>query len=151
MIVSPAVSRDIENIAQAAQEFAKNGYPTDKCCEDHIWTVIRDAMDNTNALVAVLRDEGEFAGCFLGVVGPHVLTGKLSCAEIFFWVEPRYRGHGRKLLDYVQKLALQRGCSELVLSAPQSAERAATLFRRWGFKPAETWYRKELKCPYSQR
>lgn len=144
MNVSEAATRDIENIVRAATEFAKTGYPNDPCSEEHLWTVVRNAMDSTDALAAVLRDEGEFAGCFLGSVGANLLSGQLMCAEIFFWVEPGYRGHGRKLLSYAQRWAKERGCSAIVLSAPRSAERAQEVFRRWGFKPTEHWYRKAL-------
>lgn len=144
MNVSPAVSRDIEDIVRAVLEFAKSGYPDDTCDEDHIWSVVKSTMDSRDALVAVLRDEGEFSGVFMGSMGANLLTGRLICAEIFFWVEPRYRGHGKRLLTYAQRWALENGCVSFVLSAPKGAERASMVFERWGFVPTECWYRKAL-------
>lgn len=144
MIVYEAMARDIDCIVSAAIQFAKTGYPTDVSNADHLRGVVRNAIDSDASIAAVLRDDGDFAGCFLASIGPNILTGHLVCAEIFFWVEPSHRGHGGRLLSYVTRWARGKGCSSLVLSAPEGAERASRLFMRLGFMPAEHWFRKEL-------
>ena len=48
-------------------------------------------------------------------------AGKTVCAEVFFWVSPRYRGHGKQLLTYVENWARSRNCDAVALSRPESA------------------------------
>lgn len=143
MIVRPALPRDIPWIVDAAAEFAAEAYPGDPVDETHVDGVVSMAMQSDDALVVVLDDDA-FAGCFLATMGANALTGKPVCAEVFFWVSPQFRGHGKKLLDYVENWASDRGCRGVALSRPESAERAGKVFEAWGYAPSERWYRKKL-------
>ncbi len=145
MIVRPALSRDIPWIVDAASEFASEAYPGDRIDETHIDGVVFGALGSDDALVAVMEAEGDiFAGCFLATCGQNPLTGKTVCAEVFFWVSPRFRGHGKQLLTYVENWAKSRGCDAVALSRPESAERAGKVFEAWGYAPTERWYRKNI-------
>lgn len=144
MIVRPALARDVPAIVDAAAEFAALAYPGDHVDETHVDGVVCMAMQSDDALVAVLDDNDAFAGCFLATVGANPLTGKPVCAEVFFLVAPQFRGHGKRLLDYVENWARDRGCRGVALSRPESAERAGKVFELWGYAPSERWYRKKL-------
>ena len=145
MIVRPSLPRDIPWIVDAASEFAIEGYPGDRVDEDHVYDVVTAAMRRDEALVAVLEADGDkFAGCFMATSGDNLLTGKPQCAEVFFWVAPQFRGHGKRLLTYVENWARARGCETAALSRPESASRAGKIFEAWGYAPAERWYRKKL-------
>lgn len=144
MIVRPALPRDIPWIVDAAGEFAADAYPGDRIDETHIDGVVCCAITDESALVAVLEIGGAFAGCFLATVGENPLTSKPVCAEVFFWVAPQFRGHGKRLLTYVENWAKSKGCVGVALSRPESADRAGKCFEAWGYAPVERWYRKTL-------
>jgi GNAT superfamily N-acetyltransferase len=135
----------VPHIVNAAVRFAKDAYPNDPCDEGHIAGVVMHAIDDDDALVAVLEtDVLEFAGCFLGCTGPNPLTGRLECAEILIWVEPKFRGRGRALLDYAEEWAKAKRCHSVALSRPEALDRVGRVFMAWGYSPSERWLRKVL-------
>lgn len=144
MILRLAEARDVPFICTAVRELAAKDYQQDKCNPSHIYDVIETAIESPTSLVAVMDDEDKFAGCFMGTIGQNLLSGSLTCAEVFFWVEPRYRGHGKKLLKFAENWARSKDCKTFALSAPQSAVRANMVFSKWGFTTSEVWYRKAL-------
>lgn len=146
MIVRRGEVRDVHKIVAGTLEFARTAYPDDKCDADHIATVIGDALTLDGGMVAVMETpKREFAGAFVGVVGANPLTGKPVCAEVILWVDPAKRGHGRKLMLYVEEWARSLGCTGLALSRPENFDRAGRLFEAWGYVPTERWYRKVLQ------
>lgn len=145
LIVRDGQPRDIPKIVAGTVEFARTAYPNDPCDRDHIATVISDAMALPGGMVAVMETDAKaFAGAFVAVVGANPLTGKPTCAEVILWVDPSSRGHGRKLVSYVEDWAKARGCKGLGLSRPEAFERVGRLFQAWGYAPTERWYRKAL-------
>lgn len=145
MIVRRGAPGDVSKIVAGTLEFARTAYPGDKCDANHIATVIGDALTLEGGVVAVMETpERKFAGAFVGIVGPNPLTGKPVCAEVILWVDPSSRGHGRKLIAYVEEWAKAQGCAGLALSRPEAFDRVGRLFEAWGYVPTERWYRKGL-------
>lgn len=144
MIVRPSVWRDIGNIVRAVNEFAADSYARDKVDADHVEQFVAKAIRSDAGLAASMFEGETFAGCFIGAVSQNPLTGQLGCAEIFFYVEPQFRGHGKRLLKYVEQRAKERGCETFALSAPESEDRAQRVFQAWGYVPCERWFRKVL-------
>jgi len=56
-----------------------------------------------------------------------------------FLVEPSFRGRGLSvgLLEKVEAVALERGCSKLTLEVLEGNHRASKIYRNFGFRPYE--------------
>ena len=122
-----------------------SSYKDDVIDPYHIHGVISASIENESAVVAILEtDGGKYAGCFMGIVSEGVLSPRKTCAEVFFWVDQKHRGHGRKLLSFVEDWAVDAGCTDFVLSAPVSSDRAGKVFKAWKFQHTESWYRKRI-------
>ena len=147
MKVRPGKHSDVAAIISAASKFAAStSYAnSDAVRENHVLDVVRSTFENPKALVAILEtDEGKFAGVFMGLLHPSLLSGDAVAVEIFLWVEPYARGHGKKLLSYFEDWAAERNCVDVALSHPASEGRVGRLFQAWGYSPSEHWYRKKL-------
>lgn len=144
MRVRTARPSDVEAIVSGAVRFAAERYPDDEPDPAHMASVVGDLVDS-DALALVLEGaNNEFAGCYLGATIANLISGKPVAVEILFWVEPKFRGHGRSLLAYVEDWARSQGCGSAVLSRPETAERAGKVFEAWGYVPCERHYRKVL-------
>lgn len=144
-MIRPGRARDIPAIVASAINFATENYPDDKCDPVHIESVIVAALATEDAVVAVMEaDDGVYAGCFVGGVGPNPLSGLPVLGEIIMWVEPQFRGHGGKLKGYVEDMCRSREWSGIAMSRPESADRAGKTFELWGYKPTERWYFKRI-------
>lgn len=76
------------------------------------------------------------------VVYPHFLSGEVVAGEVFWWVEPEYRGEGVKLLREAEKRVKQAGAHRMQMIAPNDA--LASLYRRLGYGFIEAAYQKTL-------
>lgn len=145
MKVRHATTKDIANVVNASVQFAAGAYPDDDVDEVYFSTVIEVAITRDDAVVAILEGpKGDFGGVFYAAMGPHPLNGSLICAEAIVWTADRYRGHGPKLLRFVEDWARKKGCKTAILSRPYRQERPGKVFEAWGYAPSEVWYRKAL-------
>ena len=144
MRARPARLDDVPAMVQGVVDFAAERYPGDAPDREHIAGVIASIMES-GSLVLVMDGPGDcFTGCYLGTVVPNMISAKPDLVEIFLWVEPGFRGHGRSLLGYVESWARAQSCASVVLSRPETAERAGRTFQAWGYSPCERHYRKVL-------
>ena len=145
MKVRHATTKDIANVVNASVQFAAGAYPDDDVDEVYFSTVIEVAITRDDAVVAILEGpKGDFGGVFYAALGPNPLNGSLICAEAIVWTADRYRGHGPKLLRFVEDWARKKGCKTAILSRPYRQDRPGKVFEAWGYAPAEVWYRKAL-------
>jgi len=147
VIVRKAEARDVPAIISGSIEFAGWAYPKDEVDRTYLANVIELAIERPDAVVAVLETPAkEFAGAFFAALGPHPLNGSPICAEMIVWTSPKGRGHGGKLVEYVERWAGRNGCPLMILSPPAEApERTAKVFKAWGYRPSEVWYRKAMQ------
>lgn len=125
--------------------FADEAYPNDEIDTGHVAAFLRATMANPDGLVAVMQtDSAMFAGMFVALLHRNLLTGAPSMGEILFYIDPESRGHGRKLLDYAEDWARERGCKRATLCHLETTPRLEIAYRRWGYKPLERSYQKEL-------
>ena len=75
---------------------------------------------------------------------PHMLTGQLYAAEVFWWSNPEARGTGLKLFYTAQAWAKAEGVSMMQLVAP--TPEAEQLYSRLGYHKIEAVYSKEFVC-----
>lgn len=88
----------------------------------------------------------EHRGTVVGMIGlllfEHPITGEVTATELFWWVEPEYRGSGVRLLKRGEHWAREAGARQLHMIAP-TAE-VGQLYERLGFGYLEAAYQKAI-------
>lgn len=102
-------------------------------------------LGSGDGCVAILEtDEGQFSGCFIGMAHAHLFSGKRMFGELFIYTTRNARGHGNKLRLFAEEWARDRDCTTFGIAYPVSESHLEKVYRRWGFVPCETHWRKEL-------
>ncbi len=101
------------------------------------------SIDAAAIFVAHVPD-GAIVG-MLGVVEfSHPLSGALAASELFWWLDPAYRGWGGWLLRRAEKWAKSRGCQTIQMVAPDDKPLVQEMYRRVGYTAVELAFQKEL-------
>jgi GNAT superfamily N-acetyltransferase len=146
LILRDAHQADIPNIIEGIRNFvASSSYQVDTVDSLHVENTLLSLVANQDGCVAVLEtDEGQFAGCFIGMAHPHLFSGKRMLGELFIYTVKAARGHGGKLRRFAEEWARDRNCETFCIAYPVSESHLEKVYRRWGFTPCETHWRKEL-------
>ena len=146
MIVRDAHEADIPSIIEGIKAFvSSSSYHIDTVDTLHVENTILALLANDDGCVAVLEtDEGAFSGCFIGMAHLHLFSGKRMLGELFIYTTPEARGNGSKLRRFAEEWAKDRDCSMFCIAYPVSESHLEKVYRRWGFVPCETHWRKEL-------
>ena len=146
MIIRDAHQADIPNIIEGIKDFvASSSYHVDTVDALHVENTILALLNSGDGCVAILEtDEGHFAGCFIGMAHPHLFSGKRMMGELFIYTTRNARGHGGKLRRFAEEWARERDCKTFGIAYPESESHLEKVYRRWGFVPCETNWRKEL-------
>ena len=146
MLIREATADDIPNIIKGIEHFvAVSSYgQCDAVNAPHVAATIELLLQSPDGCVAVLDNEGQFAGAFIGMAHPHLFSGKRMLGELFIYTRPEARGHGSKLRRYAEEWGHANGCQVFCIAHPESEAHLSKVYARWGFKPGETHYRKEL-------
>ena len=95
------------------------------------------------AVLIVAEYQGDLIGMLAVVAVEHPLSGETTASEMFWWVEPAYRGRlGLYLLRAGEAWAQSRGATRIQMIAPD--ERVAKLYRRRGYSRLEEVYQRTL-------
>jgi GNAT superfamily N-acetyltransferase len=88
------------------------------------------------------------AGFLAGLIVPDLLSGQMQGVEFLWLAQPGHRkgGIALRLLKEFERVAKDRGCGVILCGAPASAqaETMARLYRRRGYVPHATAFRKSL-------
>lgn len=77
------------------------------------------------------------------IVYDHFISGEKVLGEVFWWVEPKYRGTGGiRLLRAAEKIAREAGAKHIMMIAPE--DRVARFYVADGYDFVEATYQKEL-------
>jgi len=74
----------------------------------------------------------------------HLFSGQRMLGELFIYTTPTARGHGGKLRRFAEEWARDRDCKTFGIAYPVSESHLEKVYKRWGFTPCETHWRKEL-------
>jgi len=145
-LIRDAHQGDIPNIIEGIRAFvAASSYKIDSVDPLHVENTLLQLIASGDGCVAVLETgEGHFAGCFIGMAHPHLFSGKRMLGELFIYTTPAARGHGGKLRRFAEEWARDRDCQTFCIAYPVSESHLEKVYRRWGFTPCETNWRKEL-------
>lgn len=150
-MIRKASHSDIESILTMGERF----YETTSYakwtpfCRDSSRGLVEAVIDNGILLIA--ESDGKPIGMVGLAVAPFMYNNKSKAAyEVFWWVEPEFRGG---MAAWRLLKAVQAACEELNVASIQmtllstSPELAATLYERAGYKHTETSFTKILGSP----
>ncbi len=93
-----------------------------------------------HGVVFIAEDEQVLLGMIGAAVTPHLMSGELTCGEVFWWVDPKARGIGLRLLRLAEAWGRSQGASLMTLVAPDAD--AEKLYERMKFQRVESaWQR----------
>lgn len=95
-------------------------------------------IDKNGLLVS--ESEGIIVGMLGYIVYSHFISGELVAGEVFWWVEPNYRGHGLRLLHEMEARAKKAGAKHIQMIAPN--QRVASLYERLKYEFVESTYQR---------
>lgn len=90
----------------------------------------------------VSQVDSDLVGMLGYVLFPHFLSGDLVAGEVFWWVDPRHRGEGLRLLRAAEGRARSCGAQFMQMIAPN--ERVADLYKRLHYSFVESAYQRAL-------
>lgn len=145
-LIRDAVEADFSNIISAIRSLVEGSSYADydQVNADHVNVTLQALIKSPDACVLVLEDEGAFGGVFIGMAHPHLFSGARMCGELFVWVRPDLRGHGKELKHKAEQWARDQNCQSMTFSFPESEAHLDPVYRKWGYTPLERSYRKEL-------
>jgi GNAT superfamily N-acetyltransferase len=143
MTLREATTDDLDVLVDMGMRFARETvYARTPINADVIRKLGGWLIDNGVIYVAV-KDEQP-----VGMVGvtvlPHMMTGRLYGAEVFWWCNPEARGHGLRLLRAAEQWAKAHGAETMQFVAP--SPEVETLYQKLDYAKIETAYEKDLIC-----
>ncbi len=109
-------------------------------------SILIDAcMTAPNRLMLVMDVDGVARGFLAAEAGPHPFAGVTIATELAWWVEPAYRGAAALgMLGAYEEWARGAGCAAIHLAGLGGDPAVSTVYRRRGYRPAETHFLKIL-------
>lgn len=90
----------------------------------------------------VSERKGQIIGMIGFVVYPHFLSGEIIAGEVFWWVEPGFRGDGIRLMKEAEDRARAAGAKNMQMIAP--SDQVAKVYRHFQYQFVEAIYQREL-------
>jgi GNAT superfamily N-acetyltransferase len=103
---------------------------------------LREFAEQQISNILVCVDGGLVTGMLAYLIYPHPYTGESTAVELFWWVEPEYRGQGIRLLRAVEQIAKDAGAKQIQMGAPN--EWVGGIYKRLGYEQVETVYQRQL-------
>jgi RimJ/RimL family protein N-acetyltransferase len=144
-MIRPATLDDLAALIDGGERFLRESeygphFPLNRA---QLEATLRHLLAREDAAVLLLEHAGVPQGAIGGVVLPHIFSGELYAAEIFWWVHPEHRGGGLRLLHAFEAWARERGAVFVAMLAPNL--RVAGLYRRLGYVEIETGFMRRFK------
>jgi GNAT superfamily N-acetyltransferase len=137
-----ATIEDLPRVVEMGRRFRRETSYAEKLKENAAQMLaLAERLVAGNGLLLAERSE-RLIGMLGFVVYPHFISGEITAGEIFWWVEPEFRGEGLRLLREAEKCARQAGATRMQMIAPN--DRVAHVYRRVGYEFVESTYQKEL-------
>jgi GNAT superfamily N-acetyltransferase len=144
-MIREATHADIPRLVEMGTRFiASTPYRTKLALNQAtLTTAMQRLIDSPLAVLLVADVERHVVGMLAVVAAEHPLSGQVTAGEVFWWVDPAYRGRlGMRLLQVGEAWARARGAAVLQMIAPD--DRVARLYRRRGYSKLEETYQRTL-------
>lgn len=101
-------------------------------------------IENPSGLLLVSEQEGRVVGAIGVIVYDHPFTGQACTSELFWWVDPAYRGRadGLRLLKHAEEWVKTNRIPWMHMVAPN--DRVKAFYERLGYSELETHYYKKM-------
>ncbi len=105
---------------------------------------LRGLVASPDATIFVRQWDGVIVG-MLGVLAyAHPMSGERMASELFWWLDPDYRGAGGWMLRRAEKWARAQGATRLQMVSPVENVRVQETYDALGYQAFEVSYYKEL-------
>jgi GNAT superfamily N-acetyltransferase len=141
--IREATPADVEIVVSLGLRFAREGpYARMPMTEASIRALA--AWMFQHGVILLTQKAREDVGMVGVAVLPHMLSGRLYGAEVFWWCNPEARGHGLRLMRAAESWARAHGAETMQFVAP--TEEVERLYTKLGYTQLETAYEKDLVC-----
>lgn len=137
-----AVSRDVPRLVEMGLRFRRESEYNQHLSENAEKMAELAGRLAADDCLLVSEREGLLVGMLGYVLFPHFLSGELVAGEVFWWVEPGFRGEGLKLLRAAETRSRAAGAKYLQMIAPN--DRVAAVYKRLDYSFVEAAYQKLL-------
>lgn len=115
-------------------------FPFDPACAARLFTA---HIDHPDRYCAVIEIVGRVEGLLLAAAFEHPFGPVRVAKETVWWIDPAHRGRSAiAMLDQYEAWARGIGCSFVGMAGMGDAPEVGNLYRRRGYKVAETCYLK---------
>lgn len=146
MIVRPAEWGDLDRVVEMLRAFHAEAEKEAQApfSEEAVWLTCRGMLDSEAAFLGLLEAAEGPVGVLGGLCHRLWYSTARAAQEVFWYVEPRHRGQGVRLLRAFEAWARERGVGHpaMIGLANERSEGMDRLYRRLGYEPVERLYRK---------
>lgn len=145
-MIRPATLEDLPNMEDAARAFYASSSVLKGFDKERFIAVWTELIQRDIGVIFVTVEAGRVRGALGGMVYPDAYSERLVATEMFWFIEPGFRGCGMRLYREFEAWARARGCREIrmVHLADSMPEKLDRVYHRLGYEPCEVHYRKEL-------
>lgn len=143
--IRDATEEDIPRIVEMGRTFVEvSGQEDIGTYDDEMAAVtVRSCM--ADGVVLVIEVDGKVVGMAAALVyRVYYSRDDFTAQELFWWVEPEYRGIGDELRKMLERRAKEKGARTLFMIALEKMKWVGKLYERAGYRPFEHTYVKEL-------
>lgn len=137
---------DIPALIAMGQDFVASTEYKDQIVLDrnHCMVLLENLINSPNGCILVSTDGNYLTGMMGLVTILHLFSGECVVSELFWWMNPQYRGQGvgMELLEKAEQWSCLQGAKKLIMIAPNIA--VEKLYQRHGYQRVEVSYQKEL-------
>lgn len=151
MKIRNADEADIPQLLDMAAQFCEASGHADNAAFDpaSMERTLRGLIAGDDGILLVAEHGGRLAGMAGGLVYPlYFAAGRVTGQELFWWVEPVFRGSGAALalLRGLEGAAQEKGAGTFIMGALESLRPGAvgSLYERSGYRPMEHLYLRRL-------
>lgn len=143
-MIREATVEDIDGLVDLGQRFmVESGYARHLAVNPHAQAALAKMLiDAPNGKVLVDERDGEIVGMIGCIATLHPHSGDAVMSELFWYVSPKHRGAGIKLLGKAEQWGRDNRISKSLVVAPN--DEVCALYERLGYEKLETQYIKAL-------
>ncbi len=138
-----ATKEDVPSLLVMAEQFLGEYYPeTLQFNAEKMSETLVGLIENPSGFMLVAEDGETVVGAIGMLVYDHPFTGQALSSELFWWVDPRFRGgtHGMRLFRHAEKWVKTNRIPWMHMVAPN--ERTKSFYKRLGYSEMETHFYK---------
>lgn len=148
MTIREATAEDVPDLVEMGLRFRAHVY-RDTLAEnrERLEALALEMVSTPDRVVFVAEEDRTQRLCgMLGiVVFGHPMSGERQATEVFWWVEPEYRGVGIRLLRVGERWAQMRGAVTMQMVAPSESAGVGRLYERLGYREIERAFQRRFE------